>query len=90
MPGTYEVVVDALVSMANIDRGQISLDSHIFEDLGLDSLDFLDVTFEIDSAIGMKLPIEDWMAEAKESPASGDLFVLRNFVERIEGLRAPA
>ena len=58
-------------------------------DLGIDSLDFLDVTFDIDKKFGIKMPVEQWMEEVNQGDADADeFFVMENLVVRIEELRA--
>jgi len=44
----------------DIPRDSITPDSHAINDLGIDSLDFLDIAFAIDKAFGIKLPLEQW------------------------------
>ena len=40
------------------------------DDLGIDSLDFLDVAFAIDKAFGIKMPLEQWTQEVNEGGVS--------------------
>ncbi|MEQ8696957.1 MAG: acyl carrier protein, partial [Bauldia litoralis] len=53
------------------------------------SLDFLDVTFEIDKRFGIKMPVEQWMEDVNEGRADAEeFFVMKNLVTRIDELVA--
>jgi len=76
MTDVYAATVQAIISVTNMNAAEITPEKHIYEDLAIDSLDFLDITFEIDRSLGIKLPLEDWMAE-------GDMdqkLLVKNFV----------
>jgi acyl carrier protein len=66
----------------------------VADDLGIDSLDFLDVTFAIDKKFGIKMPVEKWMEDVNEGRAKAEeFFVMSNLVRRIDELvaqKAPA
>lgn len=86
---TFDSVADIIAEICSIDRGEITPDSHAVNDLGIDSLDFLDVTFDIDKKFGIKMPVEQWMEEVNEGNKDADeFFVMKNLVARIEELRA--
>jgi acyl carrier protein len=87
MSEAYETLVAALKDICQLDGAEVTLDKHIFNDLGVDSLDFLDVTFEIDRALGVRLPIEEKLAESNEK-ADSELFIVRNFVRFVEEVQA--
>ena len=88
-PTTFSVVADIIAEVCSVDRATILPDSHTIEDLGIDSLDFLDVTFAIDKRFGIKMPIERWLQEVNQGRASVDnYFILRNLCDRIDELVA--
>ena len=58
MATTLEKVADIVAETSEIDRDTITPDSHIIDDLGIDSLDFLDIVFAIDREFGIKIPLE--------------------------------
>ena len=63
--------------------------SHAIDDLGIDSLAFLDIAFAIDKAFGIKLPLEQWTQEVNEGKAPAEqYFVLENLCKRIDELVA--
>lgn len=85
---TFDAVADIIADICSIDRAEITPDSHAVNDLGIDSLDFLDVTFDIDKKFGIKMPVEQWMEEVNQGNADADeFFVMKNLVARIEELR---
>jgi acyl carrier protein len=89
MQETFNAVADIISETCNIDRDKIQPESHTINDLGIDSLDFLDVTFAIDKRFGIKMPIEKWMQDINEGKGSvDDYFILNNLCSRIEELRA--
>ena len=53
-----------LVDKLNLDIKKISLDSHLVNDLGLDSFGSIEVVFELEDKFGLKIPDED-IAQAK-------------------------
>lgn len=86
---TYETVADIISDVSSIDRTTITPEAHAINDLGIDSLDFLDVTFAIDKKFGIKMPVEQWMEEVNEGKADADdFFVMKNLVRRIDDLIA--
>jgi acyl carrier protein len=86
---TYDAVADIIAEVSSIDRATIVPDSHAINDLGIDSLDFLDVTFAIDKKFGIKMPVEKWMEDVNEGRAKAEeFFVMRNLVRRIDELVA--
>ena len=89
MSSTFETVAGIISETCDIPRENITPDSHAINDLGIDSLDFLDVAFAIDKAFGIKLPLEQWTQEVNDGKATTEqYFVLSNLCSRIDGLVA--
>ncbi len=89
MSDTFDAIADIIAETCNIERDTITPESHAIDDLGIDSLDFLDVTFGIDKKFGIKMPVEAWMKEVNEGRAStDDYFIMANLAARIDELRA--
>jgi acyl carrier protein len=89
MASTYETVAGIISDTCDIERDKITPDSHAINDLGIDSLDFLDVAFAIDKAFGIKMPLEQWTQEVNEGKVSTDeYFVLKNLCSAIDRLVA--
>jgi acyl carrier protein len=89
MSSTFDTVANIIAETCDIPRDTIKPESHAIDDLGIDSLDFLDIAFAIDKAFGIKLPIEQWTQEVNDGKATTEqYFVLQNLCARIDGLVA--
>ena len=89
MTTTFEKVADLIAETTEIDRDKITPESHTIDDLGIDSLDFLDIVFAIDKAFGIKVPVEAWTQEVNAGTAPAEkYFVMQHLAERIEELVA--
>jgi acyl carrier protein len=86
---TFDKVADIIAETSEIDRETIKPESHTIDDLGIDSLDFLDIVFAIDKEFGIKIPLEQWTQEVNEGKVSTEeYFVLKNLCAKIDELRA--
>lgn len=89
MASTFDTVASIIAETCDIPRENIKPESHALNDLGIDSLDFLDIAFAIDKSFGIKLPLEQWTQEVNDGKASTDqYFILQNLCERIDALVA--
>ena len=89
MSPTFETVAGIISETCDIPREKIAPASHAINDLGIDSLDFLDVAFAIDKSFGIKMPLEQWTQEVNEGKVSTDeYFVLGNLCANIDKLVA--
>jgi acyl carrier protein len=89
MSSTFETIANIIAETCDIPRDSIKPESHAINDLGIDSLDFLDIAFAIDKAFGIKLPLEQWTQEVNDGKATTDqYFVLKNLSARIDELVA--
>jgi acyl carrier protein len=89
MASTFETVANIIAETCDIQRDTIKPESHAIDDLGIDSLDFLDIAFAIDKAFGIKIPLEQWTQEVNDGKATTEqYFVLSNLCARIDALVA--
>jgi acyl carrier protein len=89
MSTTFDQVATIIAETCDIPRDTITPESHAIDDLGIDSLDFLDIAFAIDKAFGIKLPLEKWTQEVNDGKATTEQnFVLKNLSARIDELVA--
>jgi acyl carrier protein len=89
MSSTFDTVANIIAETCDIPREKITPDSHAINDLGIDSLDFLDVAFAIDKAFGIKMPLEQWTQEVNDGKVTTDeYFVLGNLCANIDKLVA--
>ena len=89
MSTTFETVANIIAETCDIPRENITPESHAIDDLGIDSLDFLDIVFAIDKAFGIKVPVEAWTQEVNAGNAPAEqYFVMKNLAARIDELVA--
>ena len=77
MSSTFETVAGIISEICDIPRENIAPESHAIDDLGIDSLDFLDVAFAIDQAFDIKMPLEKWVQDSQRRQGH-DRAVLRD------------
>jgi acyl carrier protein len=86
---TFDKVAAIIADTADMELEKITPESHSINDLGIDSLDFLDIAFAIDKEFGIKLPLEKWTQEVNEGKAkTEDYFVLSALCGKIDELVA--
>ena len=89
MSTTFDKIADIIAETCDTPRDTITPDSHAIDDLGIDSLDFLDIAFAIDKAFGIKMPLEQWTQEVNDGKVSTEeYFVLGNLCKNIDMLVA--
>jgi acyl carrier protein len=86
---TFDTIAEIIAETANVDRAKITPEAHVINDLGIDSLDFLDIVFEIDKRFGVKVPVEAWTEQVNSGKAPAEqFFVMGSLSTRIEELVA--
>ena len=89
MSSTFDTIANIIAETCDIPRDTITPESHAINDLGIDSLDFLDIAFAIDKAFGIKMPLEQWTQEVNEGKVSSDqYFVMKDLCANIDKLIA--
>ena len=89
MASSFDRIADIIAENSEVERDKILPDSHVINDLGIDSLDFLDIVFAIDKEFGIKVPLEKWTQEVNDGKATTDqYFMLSNLCARIDELVA--
>ena len=89
MASAFDRIADIIAETGGVPRETITPDGHVIDDLGIDSLDFLDIVFAIDKEFGIKVPVEAWTQEVNAGNApAGQYFVMKNLAARIEELVA--
>ena len=87
MAVAFEDVAKIIAENADIPLDDIKPESHVIDDLGIDSLDFLDVVFALDKKFGINIPFEDWMQKVNAGEAQAqDFFIMSKLVEKIDAL----
>lgn len=87
MPSTFDIVAGIFAATCHIPRETIALDSDVLHDLGIDSLDLLDVGFALDDAFGIRLPLEQWLhATHMRQAAARRRFIVRELCANIDAM----
>ena len=74
MSATYDQIANIIAETCDIPRDTIKPESHAIDDLGIDSLDFLDIAFALDKAFGIKMPLEKWTQEVNDGKATTEQY----------------
>lgn len=54
-----EKLISVIAEVLDIDASNITAESRFVEDLGADSLDFLEIVMSVEDEFGIKVPVED-------------------------------
>jgi acyl carrier protein len=85
----FDRIAEIIAENSEVPAEKITPEAHVINDLGIDSLDFLDIVFAIDKAFGIKVPVEAWTQEVNAGKAPAEqYFVMGNLAQRIEELVA--
>ena len=89
MASAFERIADIIAETSDVAREAITPEAHVISDLGIDSLDFLDIVFAIDKAFEIKIPVEQWTQDVNAGTRAAEhYFVMKNLAERVEELAA--
>jgi acyl carrier protein len=89
MSQVFDDVASIIAMTSEVPKDSIQPDSHVVNDLQIDSLDFLDIVFAIDKKYGIKIPVETWTEEVNNNDVPSErYFVMKNLCSEIEGLIA--
>ena len=69
----YKKVTDVLVDALGVDDAEVTPESTLREDLGAESIDFLDIVFRLEKAFSIKIPRGEMFPE--------DIFTNQAFVK---------
>ena len=86
MRPTFDIVAEIIALTCEVPRERITPDSNLVA-LGIDSLELLDITFAIDDALGIAVPIDQWLHAVHIGRIPSDqYFVMRGFCANIDAL----
>ncbi len=69
----FKVVQSCFADALGLDDDEVTLDSFVIDDLGAESLDFLDIAFRLEEAFEIKIPRGD-IQEKAEAEAGDEPF----------------
>lgn len=89
MAVTFERLADLVAATFDISRDEIEPDSHLVDDLGLDSLELAELAFAIDTEFSVALPIERWTRDIEEGRVPAERYlVLKDLCANVAELAA--
>jgi len=81
----FEMVAQTMVEECDVPREKITPEAHVVDDLGLDSLAFLDVCYALDVKLKIKIPFEEWVNNVNAGKVdTRTAFTLKVIVAEIE------
>jgi acyl carrier protein len=83
VPSTFAIVADIIAQTCHISHETIALDSDL-HDLGIDSLDLLDIGFALDDAFGIRVPLEQWLHAAQMKRPAERCLIVRELCASID------
>ncbi len=63
----FEEVQDAFIEALGVDDDEVTMDAKVIDDLGAESLDFLDIVFRLERAFDIKIPRGDMERQVQDS-----------------------
>jgi len=57
-----DIVRGVLLQECGIEGRMVRREAHLIDDLGADSLDLLNASFRLEKELGVKIPIQVWLA----------------------------
>lgn len=69
----FESVEKSIQAVLNTEDGEIKLESSLVGDLGAESIDFLDISCELEKFIDKELDFKEVMADLKEKNGGTDV-----------------
>ena len=72
--GGLDAVVQRLVAdVLVVPLEQVTMESALIADLGAESIDFLDLVFQLEEALGKRIPFTSWQRYLEERLGTADL-----------------
>lgn len=87
MRPTFDIVAEIIALTCGTPRERITPDCNLLHDLGIDSLDLLDVAFAIDDRFAIEMPLDHWLRAVHLGRVPSDqYFVMKEFCANIDTL----
>ena len=87
MLDVHQTLAKTINDICGIEASLVTEDKTIAADLGIDSVDFLDIIYEMDKRYGIKIPLEEWVDQVNANKArTEDYFTVGKLVGNIETL----
>lgn len=71
-PQVFEKVRQTFVDALGVEPGEVTLKARVIDDLGAESLDFLDIAYRLEQAFKIKIPRGEVKAKSQEGLAADE------------------
>nr|WP_249118431.1 phosphopantetheine-binding protein [Pseudoalteromonas sp. NEC-BIFX-2020_015] len=71
---TYDVVIDVIAEVLELDKEEVTVSSSVVDDLGADSLDLVDISFSLGKKLKIKMPTKTTLIIANELCSDEKIF----------------
>jgi acyl carrier protein len=86
---TLDVLKTVVADVCGLEHAALRPDANAIDDLGIDSIDMLDIMYELNRRLKIKIPAEQWAEHISSGAANtADYFVLKRFAEHLDALVA--
>jgi acyl carrier protein len=89
MQSTFETLREIIIEVCEVSADDIRPGVHLLQ-LGVDSLEFLDIVHGIDQRFNLSVPVADWIAAINRGEPDSRYFVIDRLVEHVDALAAQA
>jgi acyl carrier protein len=87
MSETFQVVKNVIGEVCGIEDAKLTPQANCVDDLRIDSIDMLDIVYELNRRLKVLIPMEQWAEEISSGAAkTADYFVLERLAARIDAL----
>jgi acyl carrier protein len=83
---SYPIIQDILRDDWGISPDQLSDGDVALDDLGIDSLDLLNLVHSLETRLDIKIPIQEWIRARNEGDPEWEGMTLKSLSARIDGL----
>ncbi|HTI84779.1 MAG TPA: acyl carrier protein [Acetobacteraceae bacterium] len=91
MPATFDVVANAIATTCRVPREAIVPECNMVSDLGIDSLDLLDLGLALEDMLGVRVPLDTWLrAVHMRTEAAAQHFIVKELCDHVDALRMAA
>jgi acyl carrier protein len=88
MQSTFETLREIISEICEISADDIRPGVHLLQELGVDSLDILDIVHVVNHRFEVTVPLAEWVAAVSRGVPDSHYFVIDRLVEHVDALAA--
>jgi acyl carrier protein len=89
MQSTFETLREIIIDVSDVSADDIQPGVHLLQ-LGVDSIEFLDIVHGINQHFNVSVPVADWVTAVNHGEPDSSYFVIDRLVEHVDALAAQA